>query len=125
MTETALRLRRLGRPHARARALAVLLGSAGAAFAAAALGLALAPRLPGVALAWVCIAASVVAAAWAVRRARRESAAAAVGRLVERAAKTRAGSIVGVVSPAQVRGTSPDLLEAADAQAARVVERAA
>src|SRR6267378_3857928 len=127
MTETALRLRRLGQPHARARALAVLLGSAGAAFAAAALGLALAPRLPGVALAWGCIAASALAAAWAVRRARHEAAAATVGRLVERAAQTRAGSIVGVVSPppAQARGTSLDLLQAADARAARVVERTA
>ena len=125
MTETALQLRRLGQPHARARALAVLLGSAGAALAAAALGLALAPRLPGVVLAWVCIAASVAAAGWAVRRARREAAAAAVGRLVEAAAQTRAGSVVGVVSSAQTSGTSLDLLAAADARAARVVERAA
>jgi len=125
MTETALQLRRLGRPHARARALAVLLGSAGAALAAAALGLALAPRLPGVALAWVCIAASIAAAGWAVRRARREAAAAAVGRLVEAAAQTRAGSVVGVVSSAPISGTSLDLLAAADARAARVVERAA
>src|SRR5882672_4200078 len=125
MTETALQLRRLGLPHARARALAVLLGSAGAALAAAALGLALAPRLPGVALAWVCIAASVAAAAWAVRRARREAAAGAIGRLVEAAAQTRAGSVVGVVSSAPISGTSLDLLAAADARAARVVERAA
>jgi hypothetical protein len=126
VTETALRLRRLGRPHARARALAVVLGSAGMAFAAAALGLALAPRLPGVALAWACIVASALAAAWAVRRARREAAAAAVGRLVEATARTRAGSVVGVVSPAALAsGTSPDLLAAADARAALVVERAA
>ncbi len=127
MTETALRLRRLARPHARARALAVLLAGAGAVFAAAALGLTLAPRLPGVALAWACIVASALVAVGAVRRSLREAAAAAVGRLVEASAQTRAGSIVGVVSPAvpAAGGTSPDLLAAADARAARVVERAA
>src|SRR5258706_428788 len=37
MTETARRLRRLGAPHARARAFAVVLGGLGAALAAAAL----------------------------------------------------------------------------------------
>ena len=126
MTETALRLRRLAQPHARARALAVVLAGAGAVFAAASLGVALAPRLPGVALGWAGIAASALAATWAVRRALREAAAAAVGRLVESAAQTRAGSIVGVVSPNATprSGTSPDLLAAADARAARVVERA-
>jgi len=51
MTETARRLRRLGAPHARARALAVLLGGLGAALAAAALGLALSPAVSGVTLA--------------------------------------------------------------------------
>src|SRR3989337_1087824 len=108
VTETAARLRRLGPPHARARAPAVVLGGAGAAFAAGALGLALAPRLAGVALGWALIAASAVAAAWAVRRARREAAAAALGRLVETAAATRAGSIVGIVGapPAARAGTS-------------------
>jgi len=127
VTETALRLRRLAQPHARARALAVLLAGAGAVFAAAALGLTLAPRLPGVALGWACVAASALAAVWAVRCALREAAAAAVGRLVEASARTRAGSIVGVVSPAAPAhgGTSPELLAAADARAARVVERAA
>jgi len=126
MTETALRLHRLAQPHARARALAVVLGGAGAALAAAALGLALAPRLSGVALGWLCVAASALAAAWAVRRELHEAAAAAVGRLVETSARTRAGSIVGVVAPpSPAGGTSPDLLAAADARAARVVERAA
>jgi hypothetical protein len=127
VTETAARLRRLGRPHARARALAVVLGGAGGAFAAGALGLALAPRLAGVALAWVLVAASAVAAVWAARRARREAAAAALGRLVETAAATRAGSVVGVVgaAPAARAGTSPALLAAADMRAAGVVERAA
>jgi hypothetical protein len=129
VTETALRLRRLGLPHARARALAVVLGSAGAAFAAAALGLALAPGLAWVALAWVLIAASAAAATGAARRARRGAAAPALGRLVETAAGARAGSVVGIVGPvpdaAAPGGTSRDLLAAADAGAARVVERAA
>ncbi|HEV8264027.1 MAG TPA: hypothetical protein VGQ06_03685 [Gemmatimonadales bacterium] len=124
MTETAVRLRRLGLPHARARALAVVLGSAGAVLAAAALGLALAPRLAGVTFAWALIAASAAGAAWAVRRSRREAAAAALGRLVERAAGTRAGSVVGVVSPTAGTG-SQALLGVADTRAARVVERAA
>jgi len=126
MTETALRLHRLARPHARARALAIVLASSGGVLAAASLGLALAPRLAGVMLGWVCIAASVAAAVWAERRALREATAARVGRLIETSARTRAGSIVGVVSPAAAAsGTSPDLLSAADARAARVVERAA
>jgi len=126
VTETALRLRRLAQPHARARALAMVLGGAGAALAAAALGLALAPRLSGVALGWACVAASAAAAGWAVRRALREAAPAPMGRLVETTAQTRAGSIVGVVTPIPAAGgTSPDLLAAADARAARVVDRAA
>src|SRR2546425_1181491 len=58
MTETARRLRRLGAPHARARALAVLLGGLGAALAAAALGLALSPAASGVMLAWGLIGGS-------------------------------------------------------------------
>ncbi len=126
MTETASRLRRLGLPHARARALAVVLWSAGAAFAAAALGLALAPGLAWVALAWALIVASSAAAVWAVRRARREATATTVGRLVEAASGARPGSVVGVVGAAPAaRGASPDLLAAADVGAARVVERAA
>ena len=44
MTQTAVRLRRLGLPHARARAGAVVLSSAGAVLAVAACGLWLAPR---------------------------------------------------------------------------------
>jgi len=75
MTETARRLRRLGAPHARARALAVLLGGLGAALAAAALGLALSPAVSGVTLAWALIVASAGAAAWAVLRTRHEAGA--------------------------------------------------
>jgi len=127
MTETARRLRRLGAPHARARAFAVLLGGVGAALAAAALGLALSPALSGVTLAWALIVASAGAATWAVRRTRHEADASALGRLVESAAGGRAGSIVGVVSPTAGKGTgsSAELLLAADTRAAAVVSVAA
>lgn len=127
MTETAIRLRRLGVPHARARAFAVMLGGLGAALAAAALGLALAPAVSGVTLAWVLIAASAAAAAWAAYRAHREAEAATLGRLIETAAGGRAGSVVGVVSPTvgggqgSGGGTSAALLLAADSRAAAVV----
>src|SRR3989442_1691412 len=49
---------------------------------------------------------------------------AAVGRLVETAAGTRAGSVVGVLAPAASAGASPELLGPAGAGAAAVVERA-
>src|SRR2546428_13847297 len=86
MTETARRLRRLGAPHARARALAVLLGGLGAALAAAALGLALSPAVSGVTLAWGLIVASAVAATWGVLRTRHERAAPPFGRPIQRPA---------------------------------------
>ena len=127
MTETARRLRRLGAPHARARALAVVLGGLGAALAAAALGVALSPAMSGVALAWALIVASAGAAAWVVLRTRREADAPALGRMIESAAGGRAGSIVGVVSPTAGKGTgsSAALLLAADTRAAAVVSFAA
>src|SRR3954470_8694602 len=127
MTETARRLRRLGLPHARARAFAVVLGGLGAVLAAAALGLVLAPAVPGVTLAWVLIALSAAAAVWAGVRARREATDAPVARLVEAASGGRAGSIVGVVSPTVGAGggTSPSLLLAADTRAAAFVSFAA
>ena len=127
MTETARRLRRLGAPHARARALAVVLGGLGAALAAAALGLALSPAVSGVTLAWALIVASAGAAAWAVLRTRHEADAPALGRLIESAAGGRAGSIVGVVIPTAGTGTgsSAALLLAADTRAAAVVSFAA
>lgn len=127
MTETARRLRRLGAPHARARAFAVVLGGLGGALAAAALGLALAPAVTGVTLGWTLVVASAVAATWAVLRTRREAAAPTLGRLVESAAGGRAGSIVGVVSPTAGAGSgsSAALLLAADTRAATVVSRAA
>ncbi len=127
MTETARRLRRLGAPHARARALAVVLGGLGGALAAAALGLALSPAVSGVALAWALIVASAGAATWVVLRTRREADAPALGRMIESAAGGRAGSIVGVVSPTAGTGagSSAALLLAADTRAAAVVSFAA
>src|SRR2546423_9871469 len=127
MTETARRLRRLGLPHARARALAVVLGGLGAALAAAALGLALSPAVSGVTLGWALIGASAGAGAGPALRTRREAAAPALGRLIESAAGGRAGSIVGVVSPTAGKGTgsSAALLLAADTRAAAVVSFAA
>ena len=125
MTDTALRLRRLGGPHARARAGAVLLTSAGVALAIAGAGLALAPRATAVVVAWLLIAATAGAAGWLARRVGRPAAPAALGRLVETAVGTRAGSVVGVLAPAASAGASADLLGLADARAAAVVERAA
>ena len=69
MTDTAVRLGRLGGPHARARAGAVLLTSAGVAFAIAAAGLMLAPRVAPVVVAWLLIAVIAGAALWLARRA--------------------------------------------------------
>ncbi|HET8712934.1 MAG TPA: hypothetical protein VFM23_04540 [Gemmatimonadales bacterium] len=127
MTETARRLRRLGAPHARARALALMLAGVGAALAAAAVGLALAPAIPGVTLGWVLVLLSAAAATWAILRTRRESTPPALGRLVESAAGGRAGSIVGVISPTagQGSGSSAALLSAADTRAAAIVSFAA
>src|SRR2546426_6393909 len=106
MTETARRLHRLGAPHVRARALAVVLAGLGVALAAAALGLVLAPAVPGVTLSWVLIALSVAAAVWAVLRVWREAAAAPIGRLVESATGGGARGGVGDGSPPRQRGQS-------------------
>jgi len=125
VTDTAVRLRRLGVPHARARAGAVLLTSAGVAFAIAGAGLTLAPRVGAVVVAWLLIAGILGAAVWLMRRAGRPAAPAAVGRLVEMTAGTRAGSVVGVLAPAASAGASAELLGLADARAAAVVARAA
>jgi hypothetical protein len=125
VTATAVRLRRLAGPHARARAGAVLLTSAGAALAIAGAGLALAPRAAPVVVAWLLIAGVATEAVWLVRRAARRIAPTAVGRLVETTTGTRAGSVVGVLAPAASAAASPELLGLADARAAAVVERAA
>ncbi|HYK82226.1 MAG TPA: hypothetical protein VEU55_03710 [Gemmatimonadales bacterium] len=125
MTATAARLRRLGLPHARARAAAVLLMSAGAAGSIAAAGLALAPRPGAVVGAWVLIAVVAGTAAWLAGRAGRRAAPPAVGRLVEAAAGSRAGSVVGLLTRVTTAGASADLLGLADRRASQVVERAA
>jgi len=129
VTATAARLRRLGLPHARARAGAMLLASAGVALGIAAAGLALAPHAAAVLGAWLLIAAVAGAALWLTQRVGRRGAAtpAAVGRLVEAAAATRAGSVVGLLAPTGPggRGTSAALFALADRRAAEVVDRAA
>ncbi|HEV2749197.1 MAG TPA: hypothetical protein VGV12_01590, partial [Gemmatimonadales bacterium] len=127
MTDTALRLRRLGSPHARARAGAVLLTSAGVVLALAAAGLALAPRAGPVLIAWLLIVGVATAAVWLARGAGRIIAPQLVGRLVETATGTRAGSVVGLLAPpaAATTGASPELLRLADQRAALVVARAA
>ena len=127
MTDTAARLRRLGRPHARARAGAVLLTGAGLALAIAGAGVALAPRVAAVLAAWLAIAGVAAAAARLAARAGARAAAAPVGRLVEAALGERPGSIVGLLAPSQSPppGASGDLWRLADARAAAVVDRAA
>src|SRR5207248_5373335 len=67
----------------------MLLTSAGVALAIAAAGLALAPRVAAVVVAWLLIAGIAAAAVWLVRRAGRRATPAAVGRLVETAAGDR------------------------------------
>ena len=126
MTDTALRLRQLGSPHARARAGAVLLTSAGVVLALAAAGLALAPRVAPVVGAWVLIAGVAGAAVWLAQWASRLVAPSVIGRLVETAsgAETRAGSVVGLLAPGRTAGASPELWRLADQRAALVVSRA-
>ena len=128
MTDTALRLRRLGSPHARARAGAVLLTSAGVVLALAGAGLALAPRVAPVLIAWLLIAGVTATAVALARRAGRIVAPQLVGRLVETAARARAGSVVGLLAPSTAGrggGASPELLRLADERAVAVVDRAA
>ena len=125
MTATATRLWRLGRSHARGRAAAVVLAGAGAAGAVAAAGLALAPRAAAVLAAWVLIAALVGVATWVAGRARRHAGPGVVGRLVERTAGARPGSVVGLLAPGATAGASAELLGLADRHAVQVVERAA
>jgi hypothetical protein len=125
VTDTAARLLRLGRPHARARAGAVLLAGAGLVGALAAAGLRLAPWVAGVLGAWLAIAGVAAAALWVAGRARRAAAPAELGRLAETAARARAGSVVGLLGLPTPGGVSADLFALADARAAAAVERAA
>jgi len=125
VTATATRLRRLGLSHARGRAAAVVLTGGGAVGAVAAAGLALAPRAAAILAAWVLIAALAGVAMWVARRARRDAGPGVVGRLVERAAGARPGSVVGLLAPGATAGASAELLGLADRRAVAVVERAA
>jgi len=125
VTETAVRLRQLGLPHARARAGAILVSSAGVAFAIAAAGMLLAPRVSAVLAAWAAILGVAGAAGWAAARAGAAAAPPALGRLVEQAAGTRSGSVQSTVTPAAGRsGASADLFALADRRAAGIVEQA-
>jgi len=125
VTETAVRLRQLGLPHARARAGAILVSSAGVVFAIAAAGMLLAPRVSAVLAAWAAILGVAGAAGWAAARAGAAAAPPALGRLVEQAAGTRSGSVQSTVTPAASRsGASADLFALADRRAAGIVEQA-
>jgi len=125
VTETAVRLRQLGLPHARARAGAILVSSAGVVFAIAAAGMLLAPRVSAVLAAWAAILGVAGAAGWAAARAGAAAAPPALGRLVEQAAGTRSGSVQSTVTPAAGRsGASADLFALADRRAAGIVEQA-
>jgi hypothetical protein len=125
VTDTAARLRQLGRPHARARAGAVVVAGTGVVLAIARAGIALAPRLGAVLAAWLLMASVAALAAWLAARAGRHATPQTVGRLVEAAARTRAGSVVGLLAPPATAGASADLVGLADRRAAAVVERAA
>jgi len=125
MTQTAARLRQLGLPHARARAGAVLLSSAGVALAVVAGGVWLAPGAIAIVAAWVALGAVVGAGIWGLARAGRATEPRVLARLVERAVGARAGSVLGVLPvPPGVSEASADLLALADARAARVVDGA-
>ncbi|HKW40154.1 MAG TPA: hypothetical protein VJN39_02790, partial [Gemmatimonadales bacterium] len=122
VTATALRLRRMGWPHAVARVAAVLLTSVGAVLALASIGVALTPRLAAIVAAWVAIAGVVITAAWLGRRASRGAAARVVASLVETASGTSEGAVTGLL------GTpvgSAELWGLADRRALDVVARAA
>lgn len=121
MTQTAVRLRQLGLPHARARAGAIVLSSAGAVLAVAACGLWLAPRAGAIALCWIVICAVAGTAIWAAVRTGRGTEPGVLAQLAERTAGARAGIVLGVL-PAGVTQGSAELFTLADARAARVVD---
>lgn len=126
MTRTATGLRRLALPHTRARLLGVVLAGVGAALTVAAVAIALAPRPLAVAAGWLALAGVAVAAAWATRRTIGAGAPGAVGRLVERTARLREGSVVTLVAPPpEAQAASPALFAAADQRAAGLVEDSA
>src|SRR5437879_13914395 len=97
---TAVRLARLGLPHARARAGAVLLASLGIAGALAGLGVWLAPHVAGVLGAWIALVAVVAVAVWGTRRAQRATTPPALGRRAETEAVARPARIPGLIAHA-------------------------
>jgi len=125
VTDTAAGLQRLGRPHARTRAGAVIVAGVGVALAIAGAGIALAPRVGAVLAAWLLMAGVAALAGWLATRAGRHVAPHSVGRLVEAATRTRAGSVVGLLDPPATAGASTELVALADRRAAVVVARAA
>lgn len=125
MTGTEARLRRLAAPHARARALAVLLAGGGVAAAAAALGVALSPGLVAVWGAWTAVVGAVGGAVWWLGRTRRGTTPHRVARLVERAGGARRGSIESLVTPfGEDRRASAELVALADRAGERSVDDA-
>ncbi|MGH7612840.1 MAG: hypothetical protein ACREMW_02195, partial [Gemmatimonadales bacterium] len=98
MTETTRSLRRLGRPHAQARALAALLLGAGVALAAAAVGVRLAPHLAAVLGAWAAIAAALAGAGLLARHAFASAEVAPLARAAEAVAGARSGSVAALLA---------------------------
>ena len=125
MTETARALRLIGRPHARIRALAVVLAGVGAALSAAAAGARLSPSLAFIFLAWIAVVAALVAALVLARRAARSAAPAPLAISAEHAGHARSGSIAALLTPLPVAGASEALFAAADERARTVVRDAA
>ncbi len=124
MTETTRSLRRLGRPHAQARALAALLVGAGVALAAAAAGVRLAPHLAAVLGAWAAIAAALAGAGLLARRAFASAAVSPLARAAEAVAGARSGSVAALLAARPGPGASTALFAVADRRAAAVVGQA-
>ncbi len=125
MTETTRTLRRMGLPHARARAVAALLAGAGVALAAAAAGVRLAPHLGAVLGAWVAIAAALAAAGLLARRAFASATVSPLARAAEAVAGARSGSVAALLANRPGPGASAALFEVADRRAAGIVANAA
>ncbi|MGE5758797.1 MAG: hypothetical protein ACM37V_00400 [Gemmatimonadota bacterium] len=125
MTETRRALRQLGRPHAGARAAAVLLAGAGAALGVAALGVRLAPHVTAVVAAWLGIAAVSAVAFRFARRAARSASALPLARAAEAAAGARSGSVATLLAAPRAEGASAALFAVADRSAASIVTRVA
>jgi hypothetical protein len=123
VSETVRRLHRLGSPHTRARALAVLVAGAGAALATAAAGLWLAPHVVGVIAAWIGVVVVLAAASLLAWRAIRRVETPSLARAAEVAAGARAGSIAALVAApdAPLPGSSAALFDIADRRAAEAV----